>query len=287
MFSNGSSIPVTMNVAPTGTTGSGGLCGGNWGEGGWFWLIIILILFGGWGYGNGGFGGGAKTTESTSVFEGYTLNNDMSILNKAITDQTLLVDRKFEGVTNGLCDGFYTTSQQINNVTQSIADSNYAIQNAITTSRIAGMQDSFGLQSAINGVNVNNNTNTQAITAQLTGLGTQLQQCCCDAKYQSATQFADLNYRMAEQNCQTRQAIADSTAAVTANQDANTRAILDFLTQDKISALTAENASLKAAANNAAQTYEIVSQLRTPTPIPSYSVPNPYCNCNCNIGCGC
>ena len=37
-----------------------------------------------------------------------------------------------------------------------------------------------------------------------------------------------------------------------ANQDANTRSILDFLTQDKIASLTAENQSLKFAASQAA-----------------------------------
>lgn len=281
MFNSTNSIPMTMPVTPAGS--NGGMFGGDCYGGGWFWWIIILIiLFGGWG--GYGFGNNGQTS---SVYEGYVLNNDFSEISRQLDSATDRLATQGNSIANGLCDGFYTQAQLINGVTQSIADSNYGIQNAITQSRIADMQDSFGLQSAINGVNVNNNTNTQAITSQITALGTQMASCCCDQKYQNATQFADLNYRLAEQSCQTRQAIADSTAAIVTNQDANTRAILDFMTQDKIATLTAENASLKAAANNAAQTYDIVNSLRTPTPIPSYTVPNPYASYGCGCGCNC
>lgn len=99
-----------------------------------------------------------------------------------------------------------------------------------------------------------------------------------------STGFSDLNYRLAEQSCQTRQAVADATAAITANQDANTRAILDFMTQDKIATLQAENQSLKFAASQCEQNAYLVSALGPKTPTPAYVVPNPYCNCNT---CGC
>ena len=42
--------------------------------------------------------------------------------------------------------------------------------------------------------------------------------------------------------------------------------------------------SAAAAANNAAQTYDIVSQLKQPCAVPAYVVPNPYCNCNSQCG---
>lgn len=261
MFNSNNGTQFTMPVVPAGGNGYGN---GAFGESGWFiWIILILAIFGGWGYGNGGFGGG----QSTSVYEGYVLNNDMSILNKAITDQYQMTERKLDGINNGLCDGFYTQAQLVNGIDKSIASGVYAIQDAIQGNTVAGMQ------------------NTNAITAGITGLGTQLASCCCDIRYENASKFADLNYKLAEQSCQTRQAIADSTTAIVANQDANTRSILDFLTQDKIASLTAENASLKAAANNAAQTFDIVNQLKQPCPIPAYVVPSPYCNCN--NGCGC
>lgn len=264
MFSNGSSIPVTMNVAPTGSNSG---FGNGFGDGSWWIILLFIIIFGGWGgYGNGGWGGNQG---STSVYEGYVLNNDMSQLSKAISDSYQMTERKLDGINNGLCSGFYQEAQLVNSLDKSIASGVYTIQDAIQANTVAGMQ------------------NTNAINAGITGLGTQLASCCCDNKYLMSQNFADLNYRMAEQSCQTRQAIADSTAAITANNDANTRSILDFLTQDKIASLTSENAALKAAANNAAQTYDIVNQLRTPNPIPAYVVANPYCNCNCNQGCGC
>lgn len=267
MFNSTNGTQLTMPVVPAGGNGFGSGFGG---DGAWFiWIILIIAIFGGWGYGNGfgGFGGGSR--ESTSVYEGYVLNNDMSMLNKAITDQGIVMDRKFEGISNGLCDGFYTQAQLINGLDKSIANGVYSLQNGLTQVQIADMQ------------------NTNAINAGITGLGTQMASCCCDQKYLMSQNFADLNYRMAEQSCQTRQAIADSTSTIVANQDANTRSILDFLTQDKIASLTSENAALKAAANNAAQTFEIVSQLKAPQAVPAYVVPNPYCNCNCNSGCGC
>ena len=93
-------------------------------------------------------------------------------------------------------------------------------------------------------------------------------------------------------------------------QHAGTRAILDFLTQDKIATLTAENQSLKFAASQAsqnafitanqeAQTAELIRRLGRDCPVPAYVVPNPNCcygnpigvsyggNGNSGCGCGC
>lgn len=82
------------------------------------------------------------------------------------------------------------------------------------------------------------------------------------------------------------------------NANANSRAILDFLTQDKIATLTAENQSLKfqasqaaqnafITANQEAQTAELIRRIN-PMPVPAYQVPNPYAGCGCNpCGCGC
>ena len=79
------------------------------------------------------------------------------------------------------------------------------------------------------------------------------------------------------------------------NQNSNTRAILDFLTQDKIATLQAENTDLKRAASQdrqsallttamASQTNQIIDAIR-PTPVPSFPASNLYgytCNgCNC------
>lgn len=103
--------------------------------------------------------------------------------------------------------------------------------------------------------------------------------CCCNTqrsldsvKYENAKNTGDI---------------------IRAGQD-NTRAILDFLTNDKIATLTAENQSLKFAAsqsaqnafitaNNDAQTAELIRRLSTPCPVPAYVVPNPNCCYNYGV----
>jgi predicted peptidase len=97
--------------------------------------------------------------------------------------------------------------------------------------------------------------------------------------------FADLGYALATQACDTRRAISDSTRDIIDANNAGVRSILDFLTNDKIATLTAENQNLKFAASQAAQNAYLVSELR-PCPVPAYTVANPYC-CNTYFGnCG-
>ena len=79
------------------------------------------------------------------------------------------------------------------------------------------------------------------------------------------------------------------------NQNANARAILDFLTNDKIATLQAENSDLKRAASQdrqsaflttamQAQTQQLINAIN-PAPIPAFQVPAPYAYAGCN-GCG-
>lgn len=90
---------------------------------------------------------------------------------------------------------------------------------------------------------------TYAITGAINGLSHQVSDCCC------ATQRAidGVNYNMATQACDTRNVIQNSTRDILESNNANTRAILDFLTQDKIATLTAENQNLKLAASQSNQ----------------------------------
>lgn len=125
-------------------------------------------------------------------------------------------------------------------------------------------------------------------------LGAQMAQCCCDTQ----RAIDGVNYNMATQACDTRNTIQNSTRDIIDNANANSRAILDFLTQDKITTLQAENQSLKLAASQAnqnsyltatldARTNELIRRIN-PMPVPAYQVPNPYAGCGCNpCGCGC
>lgn len=241
------------------------------GDGAWWIIILFLFMFCGWGdNGNGLFG--SKGTTSSGITDGYILTSDFANL-----------ERKLDGVNNGLCDGFYAQAQLVNGINNNISATGNSILAQMNNNAVNSMQDSFALQTALNG-------NLNSITSQLTNLGTQMAQCCCDQKYESATNFANLNYNLATQECQTRQAIADSTKSIVDNQNENTRSILDFLTQDKIATLTAENQSLKFAASQQAQNSYLVNALN-PSPIPAYTVANPYtgrygytsaCGCSAN-----
>lgn len=139
-------------------------------------------------------------------------------------------------------------------------------------------------------------------------LGYQLQDCCCQTQravdgvnYNMATQAAGIQnaiqgvrYDMATQACDTRNTIQNTTRDIIDNANANSRAILDFLTQDKIATLQAENQSLKLAASQSNQNAvlmaamdanqaELIRRLGRDCPIPAYFVPNPNC---CYTPCG-
>lgn len=251
---------MTMPVAPAYQGGNGGF--GGWG-GDWASWIILFLIFGmfGWG-GYGGFGGGNGGANGPG-FQGWATRADIN-------------------------EGFALNNLQsgITSIQQGICDSTYALNNTIT-----------------NGFH--------GVDTAMCNLGTQLQQCCCDnaraidgVNYNLATQangiqtaIQGVRYDMATQACDTRNTIQSTTRDIIDNANANSRAILDFLTQDKISSLQAENQSLKfqasqaaqnafITANQEAQTAELIRRIN-PMPVPAYQVPNPYAGCGCYSSCGC
>ena len=147
-----------------------------------------------------------------------------------------------------------------------------------------------------------NNTNVALMQGQ-NALATQIANCCCETR----EAIQGVNYNLATQACDTRNTIQNSTRDIIDNQNANSRAILDFLTQDKIATLQAENQSLKfAASQNAQNAYltatmdanqaELIRRLGRDCPVPAYVVPNPNCcygtpygvlNNGCGATCGC
>lgn len=232
--------------------------GFGWGNDSAWWIIILLIF----GWGRNGFGGGFGG--NGGIGENYVLATDFANL-----------ERKLDGVNNGLCDGFYaqntnmlngfasvqqTLCQGFNGIERSIANTNSNLSNAICT---LGYQNQAGFNS----------------------LSRELADCCC------ATQRAidSVKYENAKNTCD----------IIRAGQD-NTRAILDYLTGEKISSLQSENAGLKAQISNDRQSRYIVDALSPKCPQPTYVVQPPqevtfptnccgnvaYANYN-NNGCGC
>lgn len=128
-------------------------------------------------------------------------------------------------------------------------------------------------------------------------LQSTLAQCCCDNK----AAIADVKYQMATDTCAITSAIGNSTRDILENANNNTRSILDFLVNDKISALQAENQNLKLAASQAnqnavlmaamdANTAQIIRRTGNEYPSPAYVVqpPTPVNFPNWgNCGCGC
>ena len=256
MFNSGNGYSLADIAAATGNNERRGGAFGMDGDG---WWIILLFLFANGGWGNG-FGGGRAGSE---VSYGFDMNG---------------LENGIRGIQQGLCDGFYAMNTGMLNgfsgIHNDLAGEFRTLDNAVCT---LGYQNQAGVNSII----TNASQNTNAIVGQLTTMAAQNAACCCETQRQIERGFCDLNYNLATQSCDTRRAIADSTRDIVDNANANTRAVLDFLTQDKIAALTAENQSLKLAASQQAQNNYLVGQLR-PAPVPAYQVPNPFVGCGCN-----
>lgn len=165
-----------------------------------------------------------------------------------------------------------TLISKLDQQTYGLADSTYALNNSITNGF-------HGVDNAICTLGYN----TQA---GFNALSNQLSSCCCETQRQMERGFADTNYNMATQFCDTRRTVTDAARDIIDNNNAGVRSILDFLTNDKIATLTAENQSLKFAASQSAQNMYLTSTLR-PQPVPSYTVANPYCCNSYYSGCNC
>ena len=255
-------------AAVTGNNRSGS---GSWGDGdGWWIILLLLFAVGGWGNGNGFGNNGGTVREEISY--GFDMNG---------------LENGIRGIQQGLCDGFYAMNTGMLN---GFANVQSTLCQGFSGVNAGAAQNTTDIIQSINADTVAGMQNTNAITAQLNAMSADNAACCCDLKSAIASGFCDVNYNMATQANATQRAIADSTRDIIDSNTAGTRAILDFLTQDKIATLTAENQSLKFAASQAAQNAYLVSELR-PCPVPAYTVPNPYC-CTDNYtrysyGCGC
>ena len=124
-----------------------------------------------------------------------------------------------------------TLISKLDQQTYGLADSTYALNAAITNGF-------HGVDNAICtlGYNMQGGFNT---------LAHQLSDCCCENGRAIERGFAETNYNMATQACDTRRTITDSARDIIDNNNAGIRSILDFLTQDKIATLTAENQALR------------------------------------------
>ncbi len=171
------------------------------------------------------------------------------------------------------------TIQKLDGITQGICDSTYALNNAITN--------------GFNGVDRSVCNTGYQTQAGFNALSAQLAQCCCDNR----EAISAVRYDLATQACDTRNTIQNTTRDIIDNANANSRAILDFLTQDKIATLTAENQSLKFQASQSAQNSyltatidaaqaNLIRRLGADCPTPAYVVQPPQPVTFATNGCG-
>lgn len=250
-----SDMPNVIEVNPSnGGNGNGGMWGNDWMS--FIVLFLIFALFGWGGYGFGGMGGG----------------NGM--ISGALTRADLCQDMNFgqlengvRGIANGICDSTFALNNSINQVGTQVMNGTNTVTNAISNL-------GFNVQQGFNDQNV-------AFLQGMNALQALIQSCCCDTQ----RAIDGINYNMATNTCAIQTSLSNVARDIIDNQNCNTRSILDFLTQDKISNLQNENAALRLSASQdrqnalltsamTAQTAQILGTLN-PTPIPSYQVPNP------------
>lgn len=138
----------------------------------------------------------------------------------------------------------------------------------------AGIQQT--LCQGFNGVNTSILTSTNGTQREIADLGYKLQDCCCKLE----RGIDGVNFNLSKATCD----------IIRSGQD-NTQRILDFLTNDQIAKLRAENTVLTNQLSQNAQTSTIINTLR-PVAQPAYITCSPYESvygfnrCGCNTGCG-
>ena len=152
---------------------------------------------------------------------------------------------------------------------------------------------------ALNGLQTGITAIQQGLCDTTYALNNSIKDCCC------TTQRAidGVNFNLAKGFCDLGNVVNGSTRDIIENANCNTRAILDFLTNDKISTLTAENQSLKLTASQANQNAvlmaamdankaEILRRTGAECPTAAYVVQPPtpvhfpYNNCGCGGNAG-
>lgn len=171
-----------------------------------------------------------------------------------------------------------TLISKLDQQTYGLADSTFALNNTI-------VNGFHGVDNAICTLGYQNQQGFNEIAHQISD-------CCCATK----ESIQGLNYNLATQTSALQNTMCNNTRDIIDNQNANSRAIIDFLVNDKMASLQAENQNLKLAASQAAQNQYLVSELR-PCAKPAYITCSPYQSAygfglnnngyGCNTGCGC
>ena len=220
---------------------------GGFGGNNWIWILFLWLIWG-WG-GNGNWGGnGANGFLSNQIANDSgreLLMNAIQGNGTAIQNLANLLNTEVSTVQNGI----------------------FTLNNAIT---------SVGTQVGMSGLQIQN-----AIQSGNASIASQICQCCCENRLAIANQTNALQSQMASNQAADQLAVCQQTNTLTTQAERNTRDIVDAISaqsvmindkfcdlekrelQDKITALTADNALLRSNADNAAQTAFINEKFNT------------------------
>lgn len=231
--------------------------GMGWG-GDWFaWIIIFALIFGWGGNGFGGFGGRGG---GASAVDGYVLTSDFAN-----------IERKLDGVNNGICDGFYAMNTGMLN---GFAGVNQNMSNGFMNAELSRCNQQAALMQQLNNMQMQN------------------QNCCCETR----EAIQGVNYNLATQGCDTRNTIQNTTRDIIDAMNNGFRGIDQRLTAQELAAKDAQIAEqnqrlfmAELRASQEAQTNGLRGYIDgqfayyNPQARPAYIVPNPNC---CYQGCG-
>lgn len=292
MMNEGISVADALALRNSGSEGGSN---GGWGNDGGWWIVLLILLFaGGWnGRNNGGNGGGsdggsygfpyamgfnyccapATAQGMTDAFNFNQLDNGIRGLERGLCDGFYSTMNAINGVTNAVsdccCKTQFNMSQGFNGVNQSIANLGYQVGQGFCGVDKSILQSDFHSQSGFN------------------ALGNQLASCCCDLE-------------RGQENIKFE--LAKSTNALMVANDKNTDRIINYLTEVEMDKLRTELQSAQFQLSQLSQTSNIVNQLM-PVAKPAYLTCSPYASafgigsfgygfnnggCNNNsCGCGC
>lgn len=213
------------------------------GDGSWVFFLFFLLAWGngGWGNGFGGFGG--NNGGCNPCGGNFVTRADLC---ESFNFNDL--QRQTQGITQGICDGFYAMNS-------SLMNGFHGVDAALCT--------------GFNGVNAN-----------ITNLGYQLKDCCCETN----RNIDAVRYENAKTACEIMQ-----------NADKNTQRIVDVMTQNTIQGLRDELQAAQLQLGNLSQTQSLINELR-PCAKPAYITCSPYqvnpafgsgYGWNNSCGCGC
>lgn len=253
---NGNAMPSLADIAAvTGNDRNDD----NFGGSGWWVIIIFAMIFGWGGFGNGRNNGGGMNSTASAYTD--------SAIQRGFDNATVV--SKLDGITNGLCDGFYAVNNSLltgfNGVNTNVMQTGYGIQQAINADTIANMQNTNALQ-------------------------TQLAECCCNTQ----SGMKDIQYQNATDTCAITTAIAQQTQDIMNNCNANYRALHDEFVasqmdakNEKIAEQAQQIQALNLTASQQAQNQYLINALK-PAPIPSFPAANLYGGLYGTTGCsGC